>query len=78
MVKKVVIEEEEVVETVEEFLARGGKIEVCEPGARTADLVVGQWGRGSGPKKKAPTPLHDIHSTPESIQDQIDQINANL
>lgn len=76
MAKKKEIEVEETVETVEEFLARGGKIEVCEPGARTADLVVGQWGRGT--KKKAPTPLHDVHSTSESIQDQIDQINANL
>jgi len=77
MVKKTIEVEEGPTETVEEFLARGGKIEVCEPGARTADLVVGQWGR-AGVKKKAPTPLHDIHSTPESIQDQIDQINANL
>ena len=36
-------------ESVEEYLARGGVITVCEPGARTEDLYVGQWGR----KKKA-------------------------
>ena len=44
-------------ETVEEYLARGGTITVCEPGARTEDLYVGQWGRkkASGKKADAPT-----------------------
>ena len=41
------------VETMEEYLARGGTITVCEPGARTEDLYVGQWGRKKAPPKKA-------------------------
>jgi len=41
------------VETMEEYLARGGKITVCEPGARTEDLYIGQWGRRSSKGKKA-------------------------
>ena len=41
------------VETMEEYLARGGKITVCEPGARTEDLYIGQWGRRSPKGKKA-------------------------
>ena len=40
-------------ETMEEYLARGGVITVCEPGARTEDLYIGQWGRRKGAKKKA-------------------------
>lgn len=43
------------VETVEEYLARGGTVTVCEPGARTEDLYVGQWGRKKAPAKKATT-----------------------
>ena len=38
-------------ESVEEYLARGGTITVCEPGARTEDLYVGQWGRKKAPAK---------------------------
>ncbi len=41
------------VETMEEYLARGGKITVCEPGARTEDLYIGQWGRRNSKGKKA-------------------------
>ena len=41
------------VETMEEYLARGGKITVCEPGARTEDLYIGQWGRRGSKGKKA-------------------------
>ena len=40
-------------ESVEEYLARGGTITVCEPGARTEDLYVGQWGRKKAPAKKS-------------------------
>ena len=40
-------------ESVEEYLARGGTITVCEPGARTEDLYVGQWGRKKASGKKA-------------------------
>ena len=43
-------------ETLEEYLARGGTITVCEPGARTEDLYVGQWGRKKASGKKADTP----------------------
>jgi hypothetical protein len=32
-------------ESVREYLARGGKITVCETGARTENLQVGQWTR---------------------------------
>ena len=32
-------------ESVKEYLARGGKITVCETGARTENLQVGQWTR---------------------------------
>ena len=32
-------------ESVKEYLARGGKITVCEAGARTENLQVGQWTR---------------------------------
>lgn len=39
---------------VKAFLKKGGKITKCEPGARTEDLVISQWGR-KGAKKKAPT-----------------------
>lgn len=43
------------VETMEEYLARGGTITQCEPGARTEDLYIGQWGRkrASGAKRAA-------------------------
>ncbi len=43
------------VETMEEYLARGGTVTVCEPGARTEDLYIGQWGRKKAPAKKAAT-----------------------
>ena len=42
-------------ETMEEYLARGGTVTVCEPGARTEDLYVGQWGRKKASGKKAAT-----------------------
>ena len=42
-------------ETYEEYIARGGVVTVCEPGARTEDLYVGQWGRKKKPAKKAET-----------------------
>ena len=43
-------------ESVKEYLARGGKITVCETGARTENLQVGQWTRNRrrGPSKKPP------------------------
>jgi|13_taG_2_1085334.scaffolds.fasta_scaffold85287_1 predicted peroxiredoxin len=43
-------------ESVKEYLARGGKITVCEPGARTENIQVGQWTRNRrrGPSKSPP------------------------
>ena len=43
-------EQKENERAIREYIANGGKITVCEAGARTEDLQVGQWGR---PKKKA-------------------------
>lgn len=40
-------------EAIKEWLAKGNKITVCEPGARTEDIVVGQWGK----RKKAKKPV---------------------
>jgi len=39
-------------ETLEEYLARGGKITVCPPGARTEDLEPMGSPRGYGKKRK--------------------------
>ena len=43
-------------ESVKEYLARGGKITVCETGARTENLQVGQWTRNRrrDPSKSPP------------------------
>ena len=43
-------------ESVKEYLARGGKITVCEAGARTEDIQVGQWTRNRrrDPSKSQP------------------------
>ena len=43
-------------ESVREYLARGGKITVCETGARTENLQVGQWTRNRrrSPSKSPP------------------------
>ena len=43
-------------ESVKEYLARGGKITVCETGARTENIQVGQWTRNRrrGPSKSQP------------------------
>ena len=38
-------------ETVEEYLARGGKITVCEPGARSDDVAY-KFKYGAAKKKK--------------------------
>jgi predicted peroxiredoxin len=45
---------ENVSESVAEYLARGGVITVCEPGARTEDIPQGQWTRNRS-RVKAPT-----------------------
>jgi len=43
-------------ESVKEYLARGGKITICETGARTENIQVGQWTRNRrrGPSKSTP------------------------
>jgi hypothetical protein len=50
--KKLMTDEErkEIDDAVKAYLKNGGTVTVCEPGARTEDLQVGQWGR----KKPAP------------------------
>ena len=40
------------VETMEEYLARGGRIKICPPGMRTADLEPMGSPRGYGKKRK--------------------------
>jgi len=40
------------VETVEEFLARGGKIQKIPYGQRSEDVVTKGWARGRKKKKK--------------------------
>ena len=32
-------------DAIEEYKENGGHITICEPGARTEDIVVGQWGK---------------------------------
>ena len=45
------------VETVEEYRARGGKIEVCPPCQRTEDgSITYTWKQKRGRKKKEETP----------------------
>ena len=43
-------------ESVKEYLARGGKLTICETGARTENIQVGQWTRNRrrGPSKSTP------------------------
>ena len=41
--------------SMQEYLAGGGNITVCEPGARTEDIPGGQWSRRAS-KVKPPTP----------------------
>lgn len=44
-------EQESLDEAIKEWLAKGNKITICEPGARTEDIVVGQWGKRKKAKK---------------------------
>lgn len=37
---------------VEEYKENGGVITVCEPGARTEDIAIGQWGKRRAKSKK--------------------------
>lgn len=40
-------------EAIAEYLAKGGKVTVCEKNARTENLVTNIWKRGPGRPKKA-------------------------
>lgn len=47
-------EQKEIDAAVEEYLKNGGTVTVCETGARTEDLQVGQWGRRKPAAKPKP------------------------
>jgi len=50
-------------ESVEEYLARGGKITVCDPGVRTENVQIGQWTRNRR-RVKAPNPDTEVELVP--------------
>ena len=39
-------------DAIEEYKALGGHITICEPGARTEDITVGQWGKRKKNKRR--------------------------
>lgn len=47
------------VETVDEYLARGGTITICEPGVRSTEMQTGQWTRNRR-RVKPPTPVDGV------------------
>lgn len=47
------------VETVDEYLARGGIITMCEPGVRSTEMQTGQWTRNRR-RVKPPTPVDGV------------------
>ena len=61
------------VETVEEYLARGGTITVCEPGARAADMQTGQWTRNRR-RVKPPTPVDEVEMLPLTGNETTDKL----
>ena len=46
-------ERKEIDDAVKAYLKNGGTVTVCEPGARTEDIQVGQWGRKKPAAKKS-------------------------
>ena len=56
-------------ELLKEYLARGGKITVCEAGARTENIQVGQWTRNRrrGPSKSPPATKEQLKDYSISI-----------
>jgi len=46
-------------ETVDEYLARGGNITICEPGVRSTEMQTGQWTRNRR-RVKPPTPVDGV------------------
>lgn len=41
------LEKEQIDSAIAEYLENGGKVTKCEPGARTENIITGQWGRKS-------------------------------
>lgn len=52
--KKITASNPEDQSAYDEFFAKGGKVTLCEPNARTEDLVINPWQRGRGRPKKQP------------------------
>lgn len=51
------------VETIDEYLARGGHITTCETGARSEEAQTGQWTRNRR-RVKPPTPVDKVELVP--------------
>jgi hypothetical protein len=47
-----ITEQEVLAQAIKEFQEKGGKITMCEPGARTEDITVGQWGKRKKNKRR--------------------------
>ena len=47
-----ITEQEVLAQAIKEFQEKGGKMTVCEAGARTEDSTVGQWGKRKKNKKR--------------------------
>jgi len=43
-------------EVIDEWLAKGNEITVCEPNARTEELLINPWQRKRGRPKANPSP----------------------
>jgi len=61
------------VETVEEYLARGGTITVCEPGVRSTEMQTGQWTRNRR-RVKPPTPVDGVEMLPLTGNETTDKL----
>ena len=47
---------EQLSKQIREYLDKGGTVTVCQPGAHTENLQVGQWGRRKAKPKPPPKP----------------------
>jgi len=56
MTDKIILSDPADQDILNDYLKNGGKVTVCEPGARTPDLPVGQWRRKAGRPKANPGP----------------------
>ena len=66
--KKPIVTANGSVEPIEEYLARGGNITVCETGARSEEAQTGQWTRNRR-RIKPPTPVDKVEIVPLSGQE---------